>query len=264
MNKGFVILAQNTKHTDYISCAEVLAHSLKRTMPHCSVSLITDNIVESSVFDNVIPLPYGDLDPDGDWKLLNDWQVYEASPYEYTIKLEADIFIPYSIDYWWDVLCERDVVVSTTIRNFKGEVSDVKYYRQFIYDNKLPDAYNAITYFKKSKLAEDYFKTVRAIFENWEDFKAAMICHSKEGCTTDWAYAIACQIHGAENTTLPMFTQMSMVHMKKMVNTLLFEDWRHELMYEFTEPMKIVSHPQLYPIHYYVKDFCKELKEAYA
>ena len=41
----------------------------------------------------VIKLPYGDQAPDSDWKLVNDWQVYEASPYEYTIKLEADMYM---------------------------------------------------------------------------------------------------------------------------------------------------------------------------
>ena len=33
MNKGFVILAQNTKTVDYIHCAEILARSIKNVMP---------------------------------------------------------------------------------------------------------------------------------------------------------------------------------------------------------------------------------------
>ena len=119
MDKGFVIIAQNTDLVNYVQCAEQLAKSIVRVMPDAKVSLITDNETTSTVFDQIIPLPYGDQAPDSDWKLINDWQVYEASPYEYTIKLEADIYVPTSIDYWWDILKDRDIVISTTIRDFK-------------------------------------------------------------------------------------------------------------------------------------------------
>jgi len=167
MNKGFVIVAQNTYKTDYVKCAEVLATSIKKVMPKAKVTLISDNITFNEIFDSVVKFPYGDLNPLGEWKLANDWQVYKASPYEYTIKLEADMYLPKSIDYWWDVLCQKDLVVSSTIRNFKQEISDVRVYRKLIDDNKLPDVYNAITYFKKGDLAEKFFRIVRDVFENW-------------------------------------------------------------------------------------------------
>ena len=160
MDKGFVIIAQNTDLVNYIQCAEQLAESIVRVMPDAKVSLITDNETTSTVFDQVIALPYGDQAPDSDWKLINDWQVYEASPYEYTIKLEADIYVPTSIDYWWDILKERDLVISTTIRDFKQNISPVRAYRHFVDDNKLPDTYNAITYFKKSETAKEDRKSV--------------------------------------------------------------------------------------------------------
>ena len=125
MSQGFVVLAQNTEKVDYVRCAEALAMSIKRVMPSANISIVTDDACYSNVWDEIIPLPYGDLAPKSDWKLINDWQVYEASPYDYTIKLEADLFIPRSIDFWWNTLKQRDVVVSTTIRNFKQEVSEI-------------------------------------------------------------------------------------------------------------------------------------------
>ena len=125
-------MAQDTEKTSYTKCAETLKKSILRVMPDANITIITTDI-----------LPYGDLAIDSDWKLINDWQVYEASPYDYTIKLEADMYIPRNIDHWWDVLKDREVVVSSTIRNFKQEVSDVRFYRRFIDDNKLPDVYNA-------------------------------------------------------------------------------------------------------------------------
>ena len=243
-------MAQNTKSTDYVSCAEVLKKSIHRVMPAANVTIITD-------------LPYGDQAPDSDWKLINDWQVYDASPYEYTIKLEADMIIPCNIDYWWDVLKERDLVVSNTIRNYKGSISDCKMYRNFITDNELPDVYNAITYFKKSELAKDFFNIVKIIFQNWEDYKKILKCNSDEIATTDWVYSIACHIMGVENTTLPAFKQFSMVHMKQHINDLLSETWTNELVYEYNDHLKINTFPQFYPFHYHIKAFANTLGKYY-
>ena len=250
MNKGFVIMAQGL---DYEVCADVLKQSILNVMPNANVTIITTDM-----------LPYGDQAPDTNWKLQNDWQVYEASPYDYTIKLEADMYLPKSIDYWWDVLQSRDLVVSTTIRNFKQEVSDIKAYRRFITDNKLPDTYNSITYFRKSELAEKFFNIVRDVFENWEQYRDMLKCNIDELCTTDWAYAIAAHILGEENTTLPQFKEMSMIHMKQFINGLPTQNWTDNLIYEqLTHTFRINTIPQLYPLHYHVKSLARELKENY-
>jgi hypothetical protein len=263
MSCGYVILAQNTKEVNYVKCAEVLARNIKNIMPDANVSLISDDVDYSKYFDKVIALPYGDLDPTGDWKLINDWQVYEASPYDYTIKLEADLYLPQSIDYWWDVLQQRDVVISTNIRNYKQEISNVRFYRRFIDDNKLPDVYNSLTYFKKSDLAEKFFKTVRDIFENWPEYRSVLKCKIDEKASTDWVYAIACHILGVENTTLHSFKPMSMIHMKQFINDLPTEDWTDKLIYEIsTNNLRVNTYPQLYPFHYHVKSFCDKLEKV--
>ena len=260
MDKGFVILAQNTKSTSYIDCAEKLAMSIKQVMPDASVAIITNNRCDWSVFDYEIELPHGDLAPDSDWKLINDWQVYEASPYEYTIKLEADMYLPKSIEYWWDILYERDIVVSTTIRDFKQNISDARTYRKFIDDNKLPDCYNAITYFKKSDMAKQFFEIVKNVFENWKEWKASLKCNPDEEVTTDWAYAIACHVLGVENTTLPQFKEMSMIHMKQWVNGLPTENWTDILAYEILpHTLRVNTYPQQYPFHYHIKSFADKL-----
>lgn len=259
MNRGFVILASNTSKVDYVKCAAGLAKSIKKTMPGESVALITMDSVASDYikyFDHIVELPNGDLEPDSDWKLSNDWQVYGASPYEYTIKLEADMYIPRDISYWWDVLKNRDVVVSTAVRNYHQELSDVRYYRHFIDQNKLPDCYNAITYFKKSDAAKHFFRLVRNIFENWQDYRATLKCKISEEVTTDWVYALACHIMGEEQTTLPAFKDMSMVHMKHAINNLVSEDWTKELVYEILpHTLRVNTIPQLYPFHYHIKSF---------
>ena len=236
---------------DYIKCANALERSIKNVMPDANITIITTEM-----------LPHGDQAIDTDWKLQNDWQVYEASPYEYTIKLEADMYLPKSIDYWWDVLKDRDVVVSTTARNFKQEITPVRAYRRFIDDNKLPDTYNGLTYFKKSERAEQFFKVVRDIFENWNEYRDILKCNKDELATTDWVYALACHIIGVEHTTLPDFKDMSMIHMKQFINGTPSEDWRDVLVYELLpNTLRINTIPQMYPFHYHLKDFCDTILE---
>lgn len=250
MDKGFVIMAQGD---DYVTCAQALERNIKRIMPDSNVTIVTTEM-----------LPYGDQATDTLWKLQNDWQVYEASPYEYTIKLEADIYLPQSIEYWWDILKDRDVVVSTNIRNFKQELTDIKAYRNFIVDNKLPDTYNGITYFRKCELAEKFFNIVRDVFENWDEYKKVLKCNVNELATTDWAYAIACHVLGTENTTLPQFDQMSMIHMKQFINNLPTEKWTDTFIYELLpHTFRINTIPQRYPVHYHLKDFANVILETF-
>jgi len=248
MTRGFVIMAQDTEKVSYTNCAKALELSIKKVMPNANVTIITSDM-----------LPHGDT---GGY--TNDWQVYEASPYDETIKLEADMIIPRSIEHWWDILSINDVVVSTTIRNFKGELSDCRVYRKFIDENMLPDTYNSITYFKKSETAKLFYTVVRDIFENWEEYKAILKCNPNEEVSTDWVYAIACHIVGVEKTTLPDFNEMSMIHMKQYVNGIPSEDWTNTLVYEVLPKMiRVNTYPQLYPFHYHIKSFSDKILESY-
>ena len=249
MTRGFVIMAQGD---DYVKCANTLKASIKRVMPKANVTIVTTEM-----------LPHGDQAPNTNWKLQNDWQVYEASPYDETIKLEADMYIPRNIDHWWEVLSHQDVVVSSLIRNFKQEISDVRMYRRFIDDNNLPDAYNAITYFKKSDTAKHFFEIVKDVFENWNEYKGMLKCNPQEIATTDWAYAIACHIIGIEKTMLPTFTEMSMIHMKQYINGTATENWTDTFVYEcLPNQIRVQTIPQQYPFHYHIKNFCDKIAES--
>jgi hypothetical protein len=166
------------------------------------------------------------------------------------------MYIPVNIDYWWDILEQKEVVVCSTIRDYKNNISENRFYRNFIYNNNLPNVYNAITYFKKGEFANNFFNTVRFCFENWEHLKPILKCNIDEQATTDWVYAISCIIHGIENTTLPNFDAFSMIHMKQYINDLICEDWTDELIYEIDKNfLRLNTFPQLYPFHYHIKNF---------
>jgi hypothetical protein len=264
MSKGFVIIAENTATTDYVHCAEILARSMKKVMPHCSITLLTnDNSkVRTRDIDGVMfLLPMANDDP---YNISNDVQAYSMSPYDETIKLEADMLLPRSIEHWWDVLRQQDIVIPTTIRNFKGEISDCRVYRRFIDDNALPDVYNAITYFKKSETASRFFRIVKDVVNNWTEYKAMLKCNPQEEVSTDWAYAIASHIIGVEKTTMPAFTEMSITHMKRFVNGLPSEDWTQTLVYELQpDVFRVNTYTQTYPFHYHSKDFSVRIESEY-
>lgn len=257
--RGYVIMAVNNAHTDYVACASTLCDSIHRVMPDALVTLITDQVITDTRYDKIITITDTDT---SEWKLANDWMIYDLSPYEHTVKLEADMYLPRSIEHWWDILADRELNICTTIRNFRGKISTEKYYRKTFVDSGIPDTYNAITYFKRGEIAKQFFECVRDIFENWTEYKQQLKHSSEERATTDVVYAIAAQMIGIENCTLPNFTDFSMTHMKQYVNGLTTSVWHDELVYEvLPHTFRINTYTQMYPIHYHSKGFAKIIDE---
>ena len=132
----------------YVVCAERLADSIHKFHPAANITILTKDM-----------LPYGDLEG-----FANDWQVFAASPYRQTIKLEADMICASPIDHWWTLFEKRDVVISQGARTFYDQPAESRYYRKIFDANHLPDVYNAITYWRLSKTAKEFFDLVRHIF----------------------------------------------------------------------------------------------------
>ena len=145
--QGYLIVAINVPGTNYVSCAETLAKTIKYWHPDAKICLLT-NITDASnpvLFDYVREFPYL-VDLENPWS--NDWQVFRATPFRETIKLEADMMITSPIDHWWTMLRNRDVVVSTGCRDWKDQRAASRHYRKVFDANALPDVYNAITYYR--------------------------------------------------------------------------------------------------------------------
>ena len=237
--QGYLIPAVNTVDTDYVACASRLAESIKFWHPAAKICLVTDKEYSNPVFDYVRLLPHGDQDPDGLWKLSNDWQNYMASPFRQTIKLEADMIVASPIDHWWTLFEHRDLVVSQGCRDFYDRVSLVRNYRKQFDQNNLPDVYNAITYWRLSKTANNFFMLIRKIFVEWERFRT-LLKFSDNYPTTDVVYAMAVLIMGTENCTLPTGLGPQIVHMKKYIIPTRSNDWTKELVWENTNPGLII------------------------
>ena len=246
--RGYLIPAIDTDTTDYLSCAVQLARSIRQWHSDANISALTVRRCSDPVFDHVIPLPNGDL---GGY--ANDWQVFYASPYRQTIKLEADMIAAGPVDHWWTMFEHRDVVISQGCRTFYNTPAESRFYRKLFDNNNLPDVYNAITYWRLSTQAKEFFDMVRNIFENWTQWRGLLKFPDDEP-STDVVYAMAAQVIGPELVTLPTGYGPSIVHMKRHVQPIHSQDWTQELVWE-NNPVRIQTVAQHGFVHYHVKDW---------
>lgn len=234
--RGYVIPAIGDP---YVACAEQLAASIRQWHPQAAITVLT-----------VDDLPFGDRGGQA-----NDWQVFHASPYRQTIKLEADMWCASPIDHWWTLFEHRDVVISQGCRDWQDRPARSRFYRAVFDHNHLPDVYNAITYWRVSRTAQDFFRLVRYVFENWSMIKP-LLRFPDDQPTTDLVYAVVSRIMGPEQVTLPQGYGPTIVHMKRHIAGCRSEDWTKELIWEHTDPgLRINTLAQWGLVHYHVKDW---------
>ena len=90
MDRGYTWFALNNADTDYVDLSRYLARSIKRHNTENKVCIITDKQVSHEEFDHVVVLDE-DHSQQQEWKLNDEWQVFELTPFKHTIKLEADM-----------------------------------------------------------------------------------------------------------------------------------------------------------------------------
>lgn len=250
--QGYLIPAFNTDTVDYVACAVRLAHSIRQFHSDASIALLTLSQCSDPVFNHVIALPNTNVEHCVNYQ-CHDWQVFYASPYRETIKLEADMIAASSIDHWWSMFRHRDVVISQGCRTLYDQPSSYRGDRRLFDANGLPDVYNAITYWRMSQTAKEFFDTVRSIFDNWQEF-ARLLKFPDAMASTDVVYAMAAQILGSEKVTLPPGYGPQIVHMKQGHQPMVGHDWTRELVWE-TDPMRVQTVAQWGMFHYVIKDW---------
>ena len=233
--RGFVIPAFNTQNVDYESCAEQLKHSILEHHATADVTILTNK-----------DLPATELSGQA-----LDYFAYKLSPYRQTIKLEADMIMAGPCAHWFDLMQHRDVCISTGCVDFYNKVSESRFYRKFLDKNNLPDIYNAVTYWRVSRTAHDFFTWCRRIFVNWTDYKT-LVAFADEEPSTDFVYAIAAQIMGPENVTMPWSTFPKITHLKQHIIGTHTSDWTQELVWE-SDPIRINTVAQWGAVHYVKK-----------
>lgn len=234
--RGYLIPAIGEQ---YVACAQQLRDSILSWHPDAHITILTED-----------QLPHGNQGG-----FANDWQCFAASPYRQTVKLEADMICASPIDHWWTLFENRDVVISQGCRDYYNRPGTARHYRKIFDTNHLPDVYNAITYWRVSKISQEFFHLVRLIFENWLDYRT-LLKFPDQNPTTDVVYAMVAKIIGLETVTLPPGIGPNIVHMKKRIIGTNTEDWTQELVWEHTDPgLRINTVAQWGMVHYHVKDW---------
>lgn len=266
MTKGFFTIAQGEL---YIRAAYALALSLKvsQSGPSAlSIGITPGDVVPDqyrAAFDQVIEIPWKDHAANSDWKRENEWKSIYMTPYDETIKLDADMLFTNDISHWWETLAHSDGVFATTPMTYRNNRIESDFYRKTFTDNKLPNVYTAFFYFKKTESVYDLFKMAELIFNNWERFYNEFLEAKSRPpkVSADVVFALAVKITGFEaQNARPHINIPTFVHMKTQLQeweSAAEEDWMKLVPTYFTPDCvcKIGNYIQTYPLHYYQKQF---------
>jgi hypothetical protein len=194
MNRGYVIIAHNNSYVDYCAIALCNALMIKANSVVQSVTLITDTSSEDwfrqqypkkligYAFDKIIlvdrdemmnPQPRR-LNDTASTQYTVDWHnntrhhIYDLSPYDETILLDADYLVfDTSLDLAWgsneDVLINRRAV---PVDHGKLDASHI-----YLDSMSVPMYWATLIYFQKTKRAKLLFDTVAAIKDNYLYFQ---------------------------------------------------------------------------------------------
>lgn len=262
---GYLTIAQNTEHVDYLELAYLQAMSIKGVMPGSLYAVLVDlnthskiTKKHSAIFDHVILIPddYASKDM---WKLANEWQVFNLTPFKETIKLESDLVITRNIKHWQHLFRTKDVLLSRGCKDYLQQPSNNRAYRKVFDDNNLPDVYSGLMYFRYTRFAQEFFNTAKEIYLSWDIVRPSLKNCRDTMPTTDLVYAITASILGPENCTLPADSFVNFVHMKPEINGWANKPFYDTVVVETDLPMvRINNVNQYHPLHYHEKTWANE------
>ena len=212
MSKGYLIFAENNGHVDYISIAEVNA-ALIRRYSNAKICLVTSTDVKSKLFDDIIVINSSEPNlrgsvVNGKRELVpyynsNRARVYNISPYQQTIMVDADYFL-YSkvLEQCWDI--QSPLLMNkhaTTLAGNSLLPGDV-----MLEDKNIPMYWATCVYFRKCKYTEQFFALVHHVAQNYT-YYFKLYDVPANYYRNDYAYSIALHMFNdfqlVNNTQLP-------------------------------------------------------------
>lgn len=261
-------MAQNSGGTDYVRMAYALALSLKATQKsHSNLSIGVTPGYEMPeryawAFDQVLEIPWGDHAANSKWKLENEWKVIHMTPYDETIKLDADMLFFSDIHGWWGNLALEDFVACNRVIDYRAKTIYDDRYRKTLSVNNLPSIYTAMMYFKKNDATFEIFDMARYVYYNWEAFFAELLIpeHRPEYVSTDVIFSMVLKILDMDTASYMERSIPTFTHMKSGLQGWggwLSDDWRRHIPSFINSEleMRIGNYIQHFPLHYHVKEF---------
>ena len=276
--KGYLTFAQNSvefsdndaTYVDYVRLAYALALSIKATqtdVTNLSIAITPGQKLDDKykeVFDEIIEIPWGDMAEKSYKKFQNEWKAGFITPYDKTIKLEADMIMTDSIDHWWNYFDIHDFLFTHKVVNYRNEEITSRKCRHTFDSNALPNVYNGVMYFdKNTPTALEFFKMAEMISKDYDTFSTEFLDFTRpKTLDKDTVYGLATHLTQLDDkivrddVPVPTF-----VHMKRELMNweLAYEDkeWYKCVDYWFDADMHLYvsSFKQHLPFHYQHKEF---------
>ncbi|WP_399096217.1 hypothetical protein ACGH2B_28860 [Streptomyces sp. BBFR2] len=276
--RGYLTHAFNHDGADYLRMAYCLALSLRLTQS--AVRGLSVIVPESQpfparyrdAFDHVIAIP--DERPafvDRSWRVDNYVRMYDLSPYEESVTVDADTLFFDDVSSWWDVMAQADVVGGTAV-TYRGDVVVNNPLRKELYRVGLPDLHNGFFYFRRGPVAERLFATMSGYLKDWEGTCERHFGRPDVPFSSDSALLLALRDNGLESAAAgPRPGTPRFVHMKACVQGWVgvpesAREWRPYVHHAFDDGLRLrIDGVRIGdPFHYHVRDFVsEELLRAY-
>ena len=265
MSKGFVWLCQNNTHTDYTKLSMELARTIKKHNKENKICVVADkdSVFESEYVDTVMVLQQDEA-AGHIKKFANEYKVFALSPFTHTIKLEADMLWTTNTDWWWNYLWQHDLVFSLHCLDYKQNVVKDTVYRSSHSINFLPNLYNGMTYFRKSKRAKQFFDICKCIVQNWQMVQEQILrqCFDQDP-TTDVVYALAYRLLDPTNEQLIDYEWFKFIHNKPSIHQKKYKYDPANYYYpcRINDDVIFGGRKITAPLHYFYKDFVEVLND---
>jgi hypothetical protein len=254
---------------DYVKQACYLAASLHKFNANAKISIMTNDEIPkeyTNLFDHIIPIPYGDDAANSKWKIENRWKVYHSTPYNETIVFDADMFVLQDITSWWDYFDNYELYFTTQVKTYRDKLVNSNAYRKTFAANNLPNIYTGMYYFKKCKLADDFFDMLEIICKDWKIFYEKFLPNETPfNLSIDVASALAIMILGIEDkVTNKRNTEITFTHMKPRVQEWkrYGDSWQQSIGVYFNNnlDLKLGNYKQNGILHYTETSFLENIE----
>ena len=209
MTTGALIFAFNNESIDYVSMAAWSAKNIQRHLG-IPVSVVTDTVVDSTLFDQVIYTAVENLTNTRHfsdvgtvtWHNLNRMDAYQLTPYSQTLVLDADYVVASGqlqsvLDSQEDFMCHRTAYDVTGLQTF----DDLNVFGRY----QFPMWWATVMMFRTSERARLIFESMSMIRDNWTHYRN-LYANPRSTYRNDHALSIALNIengHTLETTDIP-------------------------------------------------------------
>jgi hypothetical protein len=195
MTTGAVIFARNNEQIDYVAMAQWSAKNIERHLG-IPTHIVTDDTTPGTNTRHFTDV--GSVT----WHNLNRMDVYQASPFDQTLVLDADYVVASNqlqvlLDSKQDFLCHRWAYDVTGLQTFE----DLNYFGNY----HMPMWWATVMIFRRSKKAQAIFESMAMIRDNWTHYRN-LYANTRTTYRNDHALSIALNIengHTLQTTDIP-------------------------------------------------------------